>query len=445
MDKETIILKYIQNELNDVETNINELKQSNISKDIAIDNLENKIDEIYALLNMEKKLPEINDLVLIKPTSQISVPVITSYEELYEKSSLSLKARGLDIENLDYRDLVTENELIQIEKQFNRPLPRKEKWEKADFIAVFIAASIGSLVDIILSDRNNKFTGKNSDFSNWLDKFHKHDSGAPIDYQGKGFGGGYHRGLSKGHDILRFIEGIMMFKNGQFEGIRYVDGVAKKVVSSVNQYGNPYEQLGWIEAILKYTQHMFADMLSTNSLPFPGSSFIVECSNRELRKLAATMYHNGFNIKNVMTQSLSTIIIEVIVRVYFSIKSVQNSKESFEISDGYLNYETIKTFIKPNSKEKLYEMLLMSHSIVSAINIGKVVIKKSPWEINVTEIISVVRYSIPVVNGLINRNSEHAKLMRNSEEVHQGWEQLASEINLQEIEEEYMIGQLIIE
>ncbi|AIQ62451.1 hypothetical protein PSTEL_04335 [Paenibacillus stellifer] len=236
-----------------------------------------------------------------------------------------------------------------------------------------------------------------------------------------------------------------MFKNGRFEGVRYINGVEHKVLSSVNQYGTPYEQLGWIEAILKYAKHMFADLFSTCSLPFPGSSLLVECSNRDLRKLAATMYQNGFNLKNIMIQSLSTIIVEVILRIYFGIKSVQSYKAEYELTEDYSNFTAIKEFIKPSSKEKLHEMLLLAHSIVTAVNIGKVIIKKSPWEINVTEIISVIRYAIPVVNGVIERNSEYSKLIRNADEIHEKWEQLAESTSLQNVEFELMSHELIIE
>lgn len=443
MDKDSVILKYLQNEVADADKDIKGLKKRNINRENALEGLDNKLDEVYSLLNMKKR--EINPIK--QPQIVEQVPLKHSdynYEELYYKASRELIKRGLDIDSLDYHSLVSEDELNEIEKELNRPLPRREKWEKGDFIAVFIAASIGSLIDIILSDRNNKFTGKDSAFSEWLNQFHKHDGGGPIDYQGKGFGGGYHRGLSKGHDILRFIEAIIMFKNGQFEGIKYIDGVAHKVVSSVNQYGNPYEQLSLIEAIIKYAQHMFADLFSTCSLPFPGSSFLVESSNRNLRKLAATMYQNGFNIKNIMIQSLSTIVVEVILRIYFGIKSVQKYKEEFEVNEDYSNLEAVKEFIKPSSKEKLNEMLLMAHSIVTAINIGKVVIKKSPWEINIIEIISIIRYAIPVVNGVISRNSEYSKLIRNADEIHGKWEQLASDTSLQEMETMLMKEELVI-
>lgn len=445
MDKDSVILKYIQNETERVDEEIDEIESRNSGLENSLDKVDSQLDEAYALLNMKKRniIPiEIPEPSIVGSVSEFSA---VRYDELYNVAGLELVTRGFDIDSLNYHSLVTESELREIEKELNRPLPRNEKWEKADFVAVFIAASIGSLVDLFVSDRNNKFTGKGSDFSQWIDQFHKHDGGSPLDYQGKHFGGGFHRGLSKGHDVIRFIEAIIMIKNGKFEGVRYIDGVAHKVVSSVNQYGTAYEQLGLIESALKYAKHMFADLFSTCSLPFPGSSFLVECSNRDLRKLAATMYQNGFNLKNIMIQSLSTIIVEVILRIYFGVKSVQSNKEEVELTEDYSNFAAYKEFIKPSSQEKLYEMLLLAHSIVTAVNVGKVIIKKSPWELNITEILSVIRYAIPVVNGVIERNSEYSKLIRNSDEIHEKWEQLAENNSLQEVELEFMNNQLIIE
>lgn len=445
MDKDSVILKYTQKEIDSIDEGMNELKSGNSIREQSLDEIDRRLNEIYATLHMKKRdiLPVEKPKISLSPS--ISEFSAMSYDKLFNKAALELSQRGLDIDCIDYHSLVSEAELLQIEKELNRALPRRAKWEKADFVAVFIAASIGSLVDFILSDRNNKFTGKGSDFSKWLNQFHEHQGGAPIDYQGKGFGGKYHRGLSKGHDILRFIEAIIMFKNGQFVGVRYIDGVAHKVVTSVNQYGTPYEQLGWIEAILKYAKHMFADLFSTCSLPFPGSSFLVECSNRDLRKLAATMYQNGFNLKNIMIQSLSTIIVEIIIRIYFGIKAVQSYQAEYELNEDYSNFTAIKKFVKPSSKEKLYEMLLLSHSIVTAFNVGKVIIKKSPWELNVTEIISVIRYAIPVVNGVVKRNSQYSKLIRSADEIHETWEKLAENISLQDLEIEFMSHELVIE
>ncbi|MFV0341451.1 MAG: hypothetical protein ACK5JH_00965 [Anaerocolumna sp.] len=140
------------------------------------------------------------------------------------------------------------------------------------------------------------------------------------------------------------------------------------------------------------------------------------------------MYQNGFNCKNNIVQSLSTIIIEVIIRIYFSIQSVREYKAEFEVSEDYSNFEVVKHFFKPGSKEKLNEMLLVAHSIVTAVNVGKVIINKSPWEINVTEIIAVVKYGVKVFKSTMARHSEYDKLIRNADEIHQKWQELEGNI-----------------
>lgn len=429
MDQDSIILKYEQVELNDVESDLYELTKENDSQSEQLDDMQRTINQAYALLGKEPVQPHNLHLKFVRDISEenFTEPVL-SYDELFKKATQSLVTRGMDVENLSYHGLVSESELNEIENELNKPLPGRVKWMKSDFVVVFIAALIGSLADVILGNRDNKFTGKGSSFSEWLNQFHEHDKGAPIDYQGKGFGGGYHRSLSRGHDILRFIEGMSMFKNGEFIGIYHKNGQAFKVISGKNQFGNSYEQLATIEAIVKYAKHMFADLFSTYSLPFPGSSFLAECDNRQLRKFAADLYKNGFNCKNIIIQSVSTIVIEVIIRIYFSIQSVKQYKNEFELSEDYSNLEAFTRIFKPVNKEKLNEMLLIAHAITTAINVGKVVIKKAPWEINVTEIIAVVRYGVKVLKSTMASHSEYAKLIRNSDEIHQRWQDLGNEL-----------------
>ena len=430
MDKDAVILRHQQQTTSDIESEITDLQNSNEDQERRLAELQKKLEAMGA--RPSKKRPLLRN---IKKTAQDDSATEMSYESLFEEAYASLSARGLDPDNVDYSNLVSDEELEQIIRELNKPLPREEKWTKADFIVVFIAAVIGSVVDFILSNRNNKATGQHSKFSEWLnDTFHegKHPTNAPIDYQGKGFGGGYHRELSKGHDIARFAEGIKMFKNGTFEGVRYVNGVAEPVKVVANQFGNPYATLSTIEAIIGYAQHMFADLFSKVSLPFPGYSFLTESSNRDVRKFAADMYHNGFNCKNIIIQSASTIAIEVIIRIYFSIMSVKKYHDQIEVAEDYSNLEALKKFIKPESKEKLHEMLLVAHAIVTAMNVGKVVITKNLASINVTEIISVIRYGISVVSAMNKRHGEYARLIYHAGEINDLWEKLDSEYSIDE-------------
>ena len=149
------------------------------------------------------------------------------------------------------------------------------------------------------------------------------------------------------------------------------------------------------------------------------------------------MYSQGFNIKNILIQSTSTIGIELIIRIYYGVKAAKKYKTNVDIKEDYSNFAAFTKFIKPENTEKLYEMLLLSHTIVVAINVGKVVITKKPWEINITEIISVVRYGIKVLNNTINRNSEYGKLIRNSNEIEDNWDRLLEECLIDNIPLEF--------
>ena len=67
-----------------------------------------------------------------------------------------------------------------------------------------------------------------------------------------------------------------MFKDGKFEAFFHENGVARKIVLAVNQNNNPYQEMGLMQAILEYFDHMIADLFSTYNLPFPGYSFLQE-------------------------------------------------------------------------------------------------------------------------------------------------------------------------
>lgn len=431
-DKDSVILKYEQQVASDIEHDTEELSSSNDKQENSLTELQARLDKLNG--GKTAKSRKSRTKLSVFTSKEQEHPKQLSYDDIYSLAEKSLTERGMNTDELDYNDLISKEELHDVIRQLNSGLPREEKWLKSDFIVTFIAAFIGCAADIILSNRENKFTGKDSSFSKKLNELHektfKHKPGAPIDYQGKRFGGGHHRELSQGHDLARFVEGIKMFKEGRFEGVRIVDNQVVKVISTVNQYGTPYAQLGTIEAIINYASHMFADLFSTYSLPFPGYSFLRESSSREIRLLAADMYKNGFNLKNVITQSLSAIIIEFIIRLYYSIQSVCKYSKEIEIDEKFSNVEAIKRFVNPEHKEKLNEMLLVAHAVVMAQNVGRITFKcvvsqgldaQALSQINIAEIIAVVRYGITVVKDIAARNGEYAKLIYHSTEIDDTW------------------------
>ena len=432
IDNDTVILKYQQDEIKNMQSDTVNIQEKNRRNTNRIDALDEQVQEIMNSHGLTYPKGQVPELSVVKKYSILNneSKIDYSYDALYLQAKSSLEVRGIDLNKLTYNDLLDGDVISAIDHQLNRPLSPTEKWAKDDFVIVFVAAAVGIIADFVFGNRTNPLTGSGSAFSNWLDGFHVHDPGSPIDYQGPGFGGGYHRELSKGHDLLRMAENIWNIKNGRFVGIRYENGQAIQVISTINQYGTPYEQLGNIEAILSYFKHMFADFFSATSLPFPGYSFLRECSNRELRILSANMYKAGFNLKNVVIQAISTIAIELFIRIYIAVietKRILGEGKSFNILADYSNWENIKSVISV-SHIKYQEMFLVAHSLTTAVNLGKVIIKKAPWEINVTEMMMTVRYLIPVLQDYLWGNSMQDKLARNNQEILGEWERLMNEI-----------------
>lgn len=441
MDKDLVILKHEQFEVDKADQDVQTLEESNDEQSERLKEMQKRIDAMYQRLGKTKLVP-VPSMDERKSVSDVKEEVgdSISYDELYDLAESNLKSRGLDVDAIDFDDVLDPEEFSDILAELDAPLPREQKWKKSDFIVVFIAGLIGSAVDLVVGNRNNALTGKNSKLSDWLNEIHEskfpHSKGAPIDFQGKidgfaHFGGGNHRAYSKGHDLLRFVDGIKMFKNGTFEAVAYENGVGHVVRSTVNQFGNPYKELPLITAILEYAHHMIADFFSENSLPFPGYSFLQECDVKKLRNLSANMYKNGFNCKNVLIQSVTAAIVEIIIRLHFSIQSVKEYKDSVEISEDFSNWEAVKKFFKPTSQDKLHEMLLVSHTIVLAVNVGKIVISEGTAiaDINVAEILSVVKYGIKVTKAVASRNFEYAKLMYHAKEINQQWAELEDKID----------------
>lgn len=458
MDKDSVILKYDQEQVKDAQHDLNQLKERNDSQSDRLAEMQKQLLDLGAEIPAKKKGVHFTKS---KKEQILDENPEKSYEEIYQEACEDLKARGLDIDEFDYAGLVSEEELNEIIADLNKPLPREEKWEKSDFIAVFIAAILGSITDIVLSNRDNRFTGNGSKFSESLKELHektfKHKNNAAIDFQGviekngikSHFGGGYHRVLSKGHDPLRFINGIKSFKEGKFVAVDYQNGKRILVEATKTAKGGEFLQLSSLEALVEYARHMFADFFSPMSLPFPGYSFLIECDNRKIRTLVVDMYKNGFNMKNIATQALSTVIVEFVIRLYFAIKNIKEAKEDIEIPEDYSKLELVKSAFK--SSEKMSEMLLASHAIVTAVNLGKVTIKciygdlaKGLSQINITEIISVVKYGIKVTKDVSIRNSDYSKSIYYAKIAANGWNSLDMITQEDEVEVIKNMPELII-
>ena len=285
-------------------------------------------------------------------------------------------------------------------------------FDNYDVITVFATATIEVLMDFLLSDPANKnsFASKCNSNDNpigkWCNSIHEKldHSGNPLDFQGRfdqfgnpigygikhkgpniSYGGGNHRGLTNGHDLLRFFDAIRQYHDGVFRDAGFIDGVKIAVESSINQYGNPYVKLTWLQSIWNYVVHMFADFFSNKGLPVPGSSLLSHSNNRELRKFAADMYADGFNLRTELLKGITVLIPELIVRMV-----------------SYLRYK--ESNYSKEAKKKLHLMLLLTHGVSSLVNVGKVIITENPVSINIPMLLRTVTLAWQCFKDQINFN-----------------------------------------
>ncbi|AIQ62450.1 hypothetical protein PSTEL_04330 [Paenibacillus stellifer] len=77
MDQDSVILKYIQKETDSIDDGINEIECRNSSREQTLDDFDNRLDEIYARLNMKKR-----NILPIEVAENSSEPSVWEYSAI---------------------------------------------------------------------------------------------------------------------------------------------------------------------------------------------------------------------------------------------------------------------------------------------------------------------------------------------------------------------------
>lgn len=418
-------LKKVNNELSIV-NKTNELRIKKLNKELIkekedINELLNEADKL--IINSSKftlKDAEALEITLSKPQNVKKTHLINIKENSWEKtvniSKKYLISEGINPEEIMSYNILPKDELFKILDYLNRPLYKRIPWDlKIDLPVCFGIGILGGFIDLFMCTPGHFFEKMISDKNSWIGKYMEkihqlHPKGAAIDYQGKAkvlrqdgtvasgsFGGGSHRARSRAHDPLRIFECIKQLKDGKFEGVFYRDGIKFPFESSVNQYGKKYIPMSLGSAFLNCIIHQFCDFFSSGSLPLPGSTFLFENSDRETRKIIIEeLYNRGFNFRHLILQTIPPFVVTVAVIVFFLIKY----KNIDAPSDAKL--------------QKLAELMTLSHSITCAFNIGKVIIMKDPWQLNIPQIIATCLSIFSAIILESRRNSFISKIKRNT-------------------------------
>ena len=124
---------------------------------------------------------------------------------------------------------------------------------------------------------------------------------------------------------------------------------------------------------------MTADFFSVKSLPVPGFGALAHLPSRDIRKLVAKMYSDGFNLRDMVVKGMPVAASEVLIRMYFYFRNqeVEASPEA--------------------RKHKRDKMLLMTHTLAALVNVGKVILTKNPASINLPMLLRVIWLTWSVV------------------------------------------------
>ncbi len=267
----------------------------------------------------------------------------------------------------DFKKRTDDDVLLEIINELNIDYV-DEKWQKADWIAVFIAGTIGILCDILITQtkvlkpidkRISKFVGESEkvkDFQKRLDDFSssfRDGKSAPIDFQDFEMHGlkSLHEQYSFGHDPLRFLEGIFQIMSGNYRG---VDKFGNIITAQFGQ-GTGMSISGMLQGIISYIAHMISDFCNKMSLPYPGTTFLMQFGSDKVRSEISAAYRAQLYNSRIFTyQTLPSFLMSIIIH-------------GWAIYDNYTRTQEIK--FKIGKSLKYQPMLLVSNTMVVSSNL----------------------------------------------------------------------------
>ena len=318
-------------------------------------------------------------------------------------------------DSCELEDLFTEEELRENSeaiKLINREFNDLHRLDKYDVGITALAAIVGAIVDIVLvgipaKGPDGLEAGPLSDFirkkfdeafsPKEMEKLaNSKKSKVPFDAQDnrntteyvEGLSAYYHRLLSLGHDpLLGFIFGVYDIMHGTMTTI---DKSGKIVCQVMENYADRKES-DIVSAIAKQIIHFKSDITTSMGLPAPlmGLFNLLQFGNIGEEELTVAeivqgMYYEGFDFIHFCSQSMSVIVIELIVRLGYAIKRI---KEGNKVKDS------IPISLNRSKHPKLATMLFIGHIGATAVNAGKVYFTKNPMAINYPQWMAFAKYS----------------------------------------------------
>ena len=321
-----------------------------------------------------------------------------SWEDLC-REAIEVVGTDVTIESLFTEEELRENALAV--RQLNEEYNQIHRLDKFDIAIAAAAGLLAGAVDILLVGIPQKTPDglKAGPLSNYIrDAFDKKFppdemerlanskvSKVPYDAQDnrnttvnvEGLSAYYHRLLSLGHDpLLGFVFGVADILSGRMTTI----DKAGKVVSQVMENYADRTEADVFAAIAKQIVHLKSDMTTSMGLPAPlmGLFNLLQFGSvgeyeQTIAEIVQGMYYKGYDFVHFCSMSVSSMLVEVVVRIGYAIK---------RIKEGVAIKNAIPLSTDHEKMPKLGTMLFTAHSAATAINAGKVLFTENPMAIN---------------------------------------------------------------
>lgn len=330
-----------------------------------------------------------------KELDLINRPDMSIAEERIEESEKLLRELGYTLTDLPIIDTKTKKQTIVV-----------PKWED---LVIKAECEVGSMneLDALFTNEELELNQKviqslQDDFNN----IHKLDK---IDIS-----------ICAGAGILAAIVDIL---NGKMTTI---DKTGKIVSQFMNNYTDRKES-DIFAAIAKQIIHFKSDITTSMGLPAPLMGLFnllqfgkIGDEDQTIAEIVQGMYYEGYDFIHFSSMAISTMIIEVIIRIGYALK---------KINEGHSIKNSIPFSLDKEKYPKLHTMLFIGHSIAASANAGKIYFTKNPMTINYAQWITFAKYSYSHLKWVLIEKSE-LRASYVSDKIYKETQEVYEKVNL---------------
>ena len=397
----------------------------------------------------EKLLRELGytltDLPIIDTETKKQTIVVPKWEDLVIKAEC-------EVGSMNELDALFTNEELELNQTVIQSLKDDfNNIHKLDKIDISICAGAGilaAIVDILLIGIPEKTPNglKGGPLSNYVrdwfnQRFPEEEmeklanskvSKVPFDAQDNrhtkvnvnGLSAYYHRLLSLGHDpLLGLVIGVCDILNGKMTTI---DKTGKIVSQFMDNYTDRKES-DIFAAIAKQIIHFKSDITTSMGLPAPLMGLFnllqfgkIGDEDQTIAEIVQGMYYESYDFIHFSSMAISTMIIEVIIRIGYALK---------KINEGHSIKNSIPFSLDREKRPKLHTMLFIGHSIAASANAGKIYFTKNPMTINYAQWITFTKYSYSQLKWVLIEKSE-LRASYVSDKIYKETQEVYEKVNL---------------